>query len=106
MSNNHSQFSHLISNKSETLDLAINTLSALNSRIRLQILLFLHDEGETHVKRLYTGLQVEQSLASQQLKYLRDTELVLTKRDGQFIRYSINYPRLVEAANGLSRISH
>ncbi len=43
-------------------------------------------------------LRLEQSVASQHLAILRAAEIVNTTRDGKFIYYTINRPRLAEVA--------
>ena len=48
------------------------------------------------VTEMYVKLRIEQSVASQHLAILRRANIVLTKREGKFIFYSVNYARIVE----------
>jgi ArsR family transcriptional regulator, virulence genes transcriptional regulator len=53
--------------------------------------------AEACVNEIFDALQIEQSVASQHLRILRQSELVRTRRDGKFIYYSLNYARLDKA---------
>jgi DNA-binding transcriptional ArsR family regulator len=53
----------------------------------------IHDNREMIVTDIYTKLHLEQSVASQHLKWLRDAHVVTTKRDGKQICYSVIYER-------------
>jgi DNA-binding transcriptional ArsR family regulator len=46
--------------------------------------------GKMNVKTIYAELKMEQSVASQQLKILRDANIVTFEREGQAIFYSMN----------------
>ncbi len=69
-------------------------LRAINHKLRQQIIELVHEEGKITVTELYVKLRLEQSVASQHLAILRRAGIVSTTRDGKFIWYSVNYPKL------------
>jgi DNA-binding transcriptional ArsR family regulator len=71
-------------------------LRALNHKLRQQILLLIDEHGRITVTELYVKLRLEQSVASQHLAILRKAGFVKTERDGKFIYYTVNTPRLRE----------
>ena len=84
--------------KIEALQLkkAAMILRAVNHQLRQQILKLLHQEGKMTVTEIFVKLRLEQSVASQHLAILRKARFVTTERDGKFIYYTVNYPRLHE----------
>ena len=89
--------------KEKPLDLSIDNqqlkkgslvIRALKHKLRQQILKLIHDKGEIAVTDIYVKLRLEQSVASQHLAILRKPGIVITKRDGKKIYYSVNYQRL------------
>jgi DNA-binding transcriptional ArsR family regulator len=78
----------------EVLDKASELLRAVSHQLRLSIIRLLDQKGEINVNQIYTSLRLEQSITSQHLKVLRTSEVVITRRDGKMIYYSLNYPRL------------
>lgn len=76
---------------------------ALAHDLRLSILKCIHEKGVTNVRGIYTALDLQQSLTSQQLKILKDTALVIRTRKGKEIYYSVNYERLAALSNTLQQ---
>ena len=76
---------------------------ALAHDLRLNILKCIHEKGVVNVRGIYTTLDLLQSLTSQQLKILKDTSLVLSKRKGKEIYYSVNYQRLAALSQTLTK---
>lgn len=68
------------------------TLRAISGTMRLKILYFLHCEPELCVCDLSDILGESISAVSHQLKILRETQLVETRRDSRTIFYSLNKP--------------
>ena len=64
----------------------------------MQIISFIHANKSINVNTIYEALNIEQSVASLQLKILREANIVLTNRTGKFVFYSINYDVLEQAA--------
>jgi DNA-binding transcriptional ArsR family regulator len=69
-------------------------LRALNHKLRQQIIKTIHESKKLTVTQLYVKLRLEQSVASQHLAILRKAGIVTTERDGKFIYYTINVPRI------------
>lgn len=69
-------------------------LRAVNHKLRQQILKQIDEHGKITVTELYVKLRLEQSVASQHLAILRKAGFVKTERDGKFIYYSVNFPRI------------
>ena len=69
-------------------------LRALAHPLRMKILEFIDKHKTINVNKIYNSMKLEQSITSQHLKILRSTEIVITERDGKFIHYSVNYPKL------------
>ena len=69
---------------------------AINHKLRQQIMKFISQQGKITVTQIYVKLRLEQSVASQHLAILRKAGFVTTERDGKFIYYSVNQPRINE----------
>lgn len=67
---------------------------AIAHPLRLQILDFIDKNDRINVNKIYTTLQLEQSITSQHLRILRYANLVYTERKGKNIFYCVNYPVL------------
>ena len=74
-------------------------LRALNHKLRQQIVKLLDEQKKMTVTELYVKLRLEQSVASQHLAILRRAGIVATQRDGKFIYYTVNYPRVKEVTD-------
>ena len=66
-------------------------LRAIAHPLRLKIIAYIDKHKPVNVHSIYTNLNIDQSIASQQLNILRASNMVITSRDGKFIYYSINY---------------
>ena len=75
---------------------AAKNLKAVAHPLRQRILSHVHENKETIVTDLYKKLGLEQSVASQHLKWLREAGVVTTRRNGKQINYSVNHRRLAE----------
>lgn len=71
-------------------------LRAINHPIRQQLIELLEKNDKMIVTELHNRLRMEQSIVSQHLAVLRKAGLLLTKRSGKFIYYSINLQRMKE----------
>ncbi len=71
-------------------------LRALNHKLRQNVLKLLEEQGKLTVTEIYVQLRLEQSVASQHLAILRRAGIVKTERDGKFIYYLLNHPRIAE----------
>ena len=71
-------------------------LRAINHKLRLQIIKIIQEHQKITVTEIYIKLRMEQSVVSQHLAILRRANVVITRRDGKFIYYMINYARAKE----------
>ena len=72
---------------------------SLSLKLRQQIIKMLEETPRLTVTEIYIKLRIEQSIASQHLSILRRSGVVISKRTGKFIYYSLNKERLVEIGN-------
>ena len=92
----------------EKLLISSEILRALAHPLRLKILEFIDKNDSINVNKIYNTLKLEQSITSQHLRILRLNDLVLTKREGKYIHYSVNYEginKAVKAVNSFLAIS-
>ncbi|TXF88358.1 helix-turn-helix transcriptional regulator [Neolewinella aurantiaca] len=80
--------------KQRDLDVSSEILRALAHPLRMRILEFIDQNKLINVNKIYSSLNLEQSITSQHLRILRQTGLVATEREGKFIHYKLNYDRL------------
>ncbi len=80
----------------EKLDRSIKVLRALSHKLRIRLLNFIHQNGPVSVYEIFTTLNYEQSITSQNLRILREADLVITQREGKVIYYLPNNKRLIE----------
>lgn len=78
----------------DNLKKAALRLRAINNKLRVTIIQLIHKNGSLMVQDIYRRLKIEQSVASQHLAILRNAQLVITKREGKCIFYSVNYQGL------------
>ena len=81
----------------DQLQVSSDILRALAHPLRMKILEFIDKNKTINVNKIYNTLKLEQSITSQHLKILRASGLVHTHREGKFIHYTIDYPRLDNA---------
>jgi ArsR family transcriptional regulator len=87
------KFKNLVENNS--LIVSSEILRAVAHPLRLKILEFIDLNPNINVNKIYSSLQLEQSITSQHLRTLRDVGLVNAHREGKYIRYTINYNKIV-----------
>lgn len=78
----------------EKLNNSLTFLRAITHPIRISILSFIDKNRIVNVNKIYNKLKLDQSITSQHLRILRDSNLVHTRRDGKFIFYSVNYDKI------------
>jgi ArsR family transcriptional regulator len=67
---------------------------ALAHPTRIAIVELLRDEGEVPVSRIYERIGLEQANASQHLAVLRSKQIVIGRKDGNQVFYSLRDPIL------------
>lgn len=83
---------------------SVLVLRSVNHELRQHIIKMLDESPHLTVTEIYKQLDIEQSVASQHLAILRRSGVVITKREGKFIYYSLNKPRLKEIADMVSNL--
>ena len=88
---------------SEQLKPAARMLRALAHPLRLRIIRVIQENnGSANVGEIFTTLKIEQSVASQHLRILRQASLVNTRRDRKFVYYSLDYDRIARATSAIA----
>ena len=67
---------------------------AINHKLRQEMISMILKNGKSSVTDIFVELRVEQSVASQHLAILRRAGIVETERDGKFMYYKLNKPKL------------
>ncbi len=79
----------------EKLEFAAEMLKAMAHPMRMAMVAFIHDSEKT-VTEIYEHLGVEQTTASQQLAVLKNKGIVLAKRDGKHVLYSLRNTKILQ----------
>lgn len=74
---------------------------ALANPTRIAIVELLRDEGEISVGRIHEVLEIEQANASQHLAVLRSKNIVVARKEGNQVFYSLRHKLLGEVLNVL-----
>lgn len=85
----------------DKLQVSSEILRALAHPLRMKILEFIDQNDQINVNKIYNTLKLEQSITSQHLRILRVAGLVVTRRDGKFIHYSLDYDKLANAVGAI-----
>ncbi|MBK7341772.1 MAG: helix-turn-helix transcriptional regulator [Saprospiraceae bacterium] len=88
---------------SDKLNLSTELLRALAHPLRLKIVDFIDKNNAINVNKIYNTLKLEQSITSQHLRILRDTQLVDADRDGKYVHYTLNYATIEKAVKAIRR---
>lgn len=91
-----------VSINNEKLQVSSEILRALAHPLRMKILEFIDKHKTINVNKIYNTLKLEQSITSQHLRILRIAGIVVTKREGKFIHYSIDYPKVANVLKALN----
>lgn len=70
---------------------------ALAHPLRMRICAFLDEKDSACVQEICHALQIEQSVASQHLRILRQANLARTRRAGKYIYYLLDYGKMENA---------
>lgn len=79
---------------------------ALAHPTRIAIIELLRDEGETPVTAVYERLKLEQANVSQHLAVLRATHIVVARKDGNQVFYSLRDRTLGRVLDLMRQIFH
>lgn len=82
--------------KTEQVEKAANMMKAIAHPLRLSILGYLSKEGKSYtVTEIHELLHVEQSTASHHLGLLKDKGVLVSRREGKNIIYSLKSENIV-----------
>lgn len=84
---------------------AVLVLRAVNHKLRQSMIDLLEETPKMTVTEIYIKLRLEQSVASQHLAILRKAGVVRTDRDGKYIYYSLNHPRLSQISRLITELA-
>ena len=91
----------LVNNKK--LEGASSVMRAITHPLRLKLIAFIDQSRKVNVNKIYKSLKMEQSVASQHLRILREDNLVNAERNGKLIFYTVNYAKLQDIAGGIGK---
>lgn len=86
------------------IDKMTQLLKALAHPTRLEILMFLKERESECVCKIYEELNLEQSNISQHLRLLKNSGVLTSKKDGQWVHYSVAHPEIFEIINATETI--
>jgi DNA-binding transcriptional ArsR family regulator len=78
-------------------------MRALAHPLRLRILQFIDENQSINVNKIYSNLDLEQSITSQHLKILRMSGVVSVEVTGKYHLYQINYDIVNKASFAVNR---
>jgi len=78
-------------------------MRALAHPLRLRILQFIDEHQSINVNKIYSNLDLEQSITSQHLKILRMSGVVSVEVTGKYHVYQINYDVVSKASVAVNR---
>jgi DNA-binding transcriptional ArsR family regulator len=76
------------------LKTASKVFRAVNHPLRLSIIKLVEEHAKLSVTQIYFKMRIEQSVASQHLAILRESEILVPQRDGKNIYYTVNNHRI------------
>jgi DNA-binding transcriptional ArsR family regulator len=85
------------------LELAASKLRAMAHPMRIAIIDLLHDQKKQSVTEIYKKLDIEQAAASHHLNILKNKGVLVSKRDGKKIFYSLRNETLTEIIDCINR---
>jgi ArsR family transcriptional regulator len=87
----------------EKLTVSTELMRALAHPLRLKILEFLDQHKNIQVNQIYNTLKIEQSIASQHLRILKNAGVLIADKEGKFMHYTIDYHRVGNAVKAINR---
>ncbi len=87
----------------EMLEMAAEKLRAISHPMRIAILELLAQEEPLSVTEIYKTLNIEQAIASHHLNILKNKKVLVSKRTGKKIFYSLRSNTLMEIIECINR---
>lgn len=85
------------------LEMAASKLRAIAHPMRIAIIDLLHDKTKLSVTEIYSKLDIEQASASHHLNILKNKGVLVSKREGKKIFYSLKSVTLTEIIECINR---
>lgn len=85
------------------LEMAASKLRAIAHPMRIAIIDLLHDSQKLSVTEIYNSLGIEQATASHHLNILKNKGVLISKREGKKIYYSLRSVTLTEIIECINR---
>ncbi|MGM0566923.1 MAG: ArsR/SmtB family transcription factor [Bacteroidota bacterium] len=85
------------------LEAAASKLRAIAHPMRIAIIDLLHENQKQSVTEIYKKLNIEQASASHHLNILKNKGVLVSKRDGKKIYYSLKNQTLTEIIECINR---
>lgn len=85
------------------LESAASKLRALAHPMRIAIIELLEENQKMSVTEIYKYLNIEQASASHHLNILKSKGVLISRRDGKKIHYSLKNEALVDLVNCINR---
>lgn len=85
------------------LELAASKLRAISHPMRIAIIELLANGEKLNVTEIYEALNIEQATASHHLNILKNKDVLVSKREGKKIYYSIKNMTLTEIIECVNR---
>ena len=86
----------------DKLQYSATLVKALAHPLRLRILEYIDTQGVINVNKIYSSLNIEQSVTSQHLSLLKLAGVVSCTKDGKFMHYKINYDIVAKAERAVN----
>ena len=87
----------------EKLELAASKLRAISHPMRIAIIDLLSQKDSMSVTEIYNALDIEQATASHHLNILKGKNILVSKREGKKIFYSLRNHTLTEIIECINR---
>lgn len=84
----------VLSFKASAINEAALIYRAIYHPMRLKIIDLIHKAGTISVAKLNKKVKLDKSLLSQQLKILRDADILMTERKGKQVLYTVNHKQI------------
>lgn len=84
---------------SQDITLLADFLRIVSEENRLRIICFLQSNGEQCVCKIWQYFKLPQNLVSHHLKVLKDFNLLVSKKEGLNVYYSINHQEISKYKN-------
>ncbi len=86
----------------DKLQYSATLVKALAHPLRLKILEYIDSQGIINVNKIYSSLNIEQSVTSQHLSLLKLAGVVSCTKDGKYMHYKINYDIVAKAQRAVN----